>query len=277
MQIPPSQKDQADRRRRVISVLVLLAFALVILFLGYYLGKPLMDLIRDRRAFRSLLEESGPLKYLLMIGLMMLQVIVAVIPGGPIEVAAGYAFGPWMGTALCVIGGALASAAIFLFVRAFGLKLVYMLVPQKQLESLRFLRDRKKLYALMAIIFFVPGLPKDVLTYLAGVTPISFSAFMMISTLGRTPSIFVSAAGGHRLSEGKYLAGAIILAVLLVVTLVASLVYRRHTQKPKKDALDKELDGDGGIGEPSDAQAVRPPEAGSKRLKTCGDGPTKDN
>lgn len=57
------------------------------------------------------------------LGFMLLtaiQVIVAVIPGEPFEIAAGYAFGALEGTLLSMGGIVLGSIAVFLFVRKFG-------------------------------------------------------------------------------------------------------------------------------------------------------------
>ena len=47
------------------------------------------------------------------VGMCMLQVVVAIIPGEPLEIAGGYAFGAWQGTALCLAGAMLGSVAVF--------------------------------------------------------------------------------------------------------------------------------------------------------------------
>ncbi len=241
----PSPGASADRKRKARGLALLAAFALLILLLGWRLGRPLMELIRDKDGFRVWIEASGGLKYFVMIGLMMLQVVIAVIPGGPIEVASGYAFGPLLGSALCLVGSALASAAIFLLTRSFGMRLVRVFVTKKQLDSVGILRDRRKLHGTLAVVFLIPGLPKDMLTYLAGVTPVSLSAFLLISTAARFPSILVSAMGGHWLEAEEYWAGALLLAALLAVTLAASLLYRRHENRRKTT----QAPGPGGQGE----------------------------
>ena len=64
---------------------------------------------------------QGPLAFS---GLNFLQVILAVIPGAPFEVAAGYLFGVIPGTLLCDSTMTIGSVLVFLMVRRFGVKFV---------------------------------------------------------------------------------------------------------------------------------------------------------
>ena len=78
-------------------------------FLSLTAGRQLLGLARRPEAFRAWIDGCGPWAPLCLIGLMCFQVVVAVLPGEPIEIGAGVAFGVWQGLGLCLIGAALGS------------------------------------------------------------------------------------------------------------------------------------------------------------------------
>lgn len=43
----------------------------------------------------------------------------------PLEIGAGYAFGVWEGTGLCLLGALVGSALVFILVRSLGSKVAY--------------------------------------------------------------------------------------------------------------------------------------------------------
>ncbi|MFQ9051930.1 MAG: VTT domain-containing protein [Oscillospiraceae bacterium] len=90
----------------------------------------------------------------------VLQVVVAVIPGEPLEISGGYAFGALRGSVLCLLGGVLGSVAVFALVRRFGRELVEIFFPREKLEKLKFLQSSPKRDALFWLIFTVPGTPR---------------------------------------------------------------------------------------------------------------------
>ena len=109
----------------------------------------------------------------LYVGMCFLQVVVAIIPGEPLEIAGGYAFGAVWGTVLCLIGLFLGSVVIFALVRRFGQSVVEVFFPPEKLHSLRFLQSSPKRNLLFWIVFTVPGTPKDLLCYFARAASLS--------------------------------------------------------------------------------------------------------
>ena len=94
-------------------------------------------------------------------GMVFLQVLVAILPGEPLEIAGGYAFGAVWGTVLCLLGAFLGSAAVFAVVRKWGVPLVEVFFPQDKLDKLTFLKTSPKRTALLWLVFTVPGTPKE--------------------------------------------------------------------------------------------------------------------
>ena len=114
---------------------------------------------------------------------------------------------------LCYAGVALASALVFQLTRRFGVKLVEVFVSREKINQLRFLNTEKKRNRLIFLLFFIPGTPKDLLTYFVGLTDIRLGTFLAISLIARIPSVLSSTFGGHLLGEGNYLAAIILYAV----------------------------------------------------------------
>ena len=131
--------------------------------------------------------------------MMALQVLVALLPGEIIETGAGVAYGPIEGLILCLIGAAIGTALIFWLVRRYGSSLVECLVSKEKLDKLSFMKDEQKLDNLIFLIFLIPGTPKDIITYFAGLTPVKFSHFLLITTVARIPSVITSTLAGDKL------------------------------------------------------------------------------
>ena len=104
---------KAIRRRKIVSSLAVSAFILLSLLIFIYAGKPMIDFLSEPERFRMWVEERGLAGKAAFIGMVVLQVIVAIIPGEAVELAAGYAFGTWEGLLLCLIGHTNGSLIVF--------------------------------------------------------------------------------------------------------------------------------------------------------------------
>ena len=230
-----SRRDPQDERkylirRRVVSIvsfLILIGFFAVV---AVYVGKPMINLAKDPETFRLWVDSHGFGGKLAMVGMMVLQVVVAVIPGEALEIGAGYAFGAWEGLLLCLIG----SAIIFFFVKLLGVKMVEAFISREKINSLKFIKSSRRLNLLMFILFFIPGTPKDLFTYFAGLTPMKLHTFLMISTIARIPSVITSTIGGHALGTQQYVFAAVVFAITIIVSLIGILVYRRISKQEKE-------------------------------------------
>lgn len=247
IKLPITQDRELIRHRRLVSIFSIIVILVLIFGLGWLIGRPLMDALRNKENFRAWIQAQGGMKYFIMCGLMIVQIIIAIIPGGPIEVAAGYAFGTWVGALVCVLGAALGSALVFWATRRYGMKLVRVFVTQEKMDSFKFLQDSKRLNIATFVVFLIPGMPKDILTYLAGITPIKMSAFLLLTSVARFPSILMSAMGGHSLGNQEYVRALIILGASMVLALALSLAYhvshkrkltRQESAQNKKDVQD---------------------------------------
>ena len=156
---------------------------------------------------------------------------MAIIPGEPIELGAGYAFGIWKGSLICDFATTLASVLIFLLVRRFGVSFIELFVSREKLETVKFLNDNKKVESILFLLFLIPGTPKDLLSYFAGLTRIKLSHWIFICGVGRFPAIFLSCISGSALSAAQYELAVAAMILIVVCSVGGTLIYRRHTRK----------------------------------------------
>lgn len=213
--------------RKIAAIIVLLALCALGLAVYARYGSRITNLMKDPERLRMWMERYGWKSRLIYAGIVCAQVIVAMIPGEPLELAGGYMFGGLEGTILCMAGIALGSAIVFGMVRLFGRKLVELFFSREKIESLRarMLRNPKRLVMMTVVLMTLPGTPKDLLTYCAGLTPISFGTWMLISTVCRIPSVVTSTVGGGAMGNGDYLAAAIVFAIAALLCLGGLWVY----------------------------------------------------
>jgi uncharacterized membrane protein YdjX (TVP38/TMEM64 family) len=225
------QVNRTEQQRKGLAVLAILVFFALIGLVFWQVGLPMVQLASDPEAFRLRIEESHLNGQLLFIGMVVLQILAAIIPGEPLEIAGGYAFGAIEGTILCLIGGMVGSFLVIMLVRRFGIRLVHVFFPPEKLETIRFLKSSPKRTVLFLLIFMIPGTPKDLLCYFVGLTDMKLPVLMVICTLGRLPAIVSSTIGGNALGTERYIFAVIVFAVTFLISMTGLILYNRICKK----------------------------------------------
>lgn len=223
------EKMEYERKRKVLAGISIGVVAVLIVLLTLFIWNWLRSFSQDD--FRDYIQSFGAGGPLVLLGLQFLQVFIALIPGELLETAAGYAFGPWIGTAICYIGVGLASALIFALTRRYGVKLVEIFVDRERINELRFLNTERKRNNLIFLLYFIPGTPKDLLTYFVGLTDIRLRTFLLLSMVARVPSVFSSTFGGHLLGEENYWGAVILYGITGLLSVLGMVAYNRHVKK----------------------------------------------
>lgn len=221
-----TEKEYRKKRKvmSIISALVLVAFFTVATVL---LWKPLTSTFSKPQQFRSWVNKHGVMGRFAFVGMVFLQVIFAVIPGELMEVGAGYAFGTIEGLILCLIGIAIGSVVIFLFTKRLGIRMVETFISREKIQSLRFIKDSRNLNLITFIVFFIPGTPKDLITYFIGLTPMKLGTFLILSSIARIPSIITSTIAGNALEAQSYKTAVIVYVVTGIISIIGIAVYNR--------------------------------------------------
>lgn len=220
---------QYERRRKILAGISLAVVVLLVVFVTLFVSRWLSSFSRED--FRDYVRSFGALAPAVMLGLQILQVFIALIPGELVESAAGFILGPWLGTLVCYLGIALASALILTLTRRYGVKLVEVFISREKINELRFLSTEQKRNALIFLLFFIPGTPKDLLTYFVGLTDIRLRTFLLLSMVARIPSVLTSTFGGHLLGEERYIGAVILYGVTGLLSLLGLMGYNRYLKK----------------------------------------------
>ena len=219
--------NRTQRHKKLLAGTAFVLFLLLTLAVGWWIGRPMIRFVNQPELFRSWVDSHGIWGNLAFLGMMVLQIVIALIPGEPLEIGAGYAFGFWEGTLLCMLGIAIGSTLVFLLVRRFGMLLVEVFFSREKIQSLRFLHHSPRRDFLIFLVLFIPGTPKDLLSYFAGLTDISLPKWVLIATVARIPSVVTSTAGGSLVGEKNYLSALLVFAATLLISALGLWIYNR--------------------------------------------------
>lgn len=230
---------QLDARgRRQLAVLCI--SIVVALLVCALVAVPLTRFISDPGNFRQLLDANYWMAALAYAAINTLHVFIAVIPGEPLELGAGALFGTWGGLIVVSLGLALGQLLTFLLVRVYGRRFVHLFVSQKTLDGLALFRDPRRRNVITFLIILIPGTPKDLMSYVCGLTNMRLGTWMAIATIARIPSILISTWCGSKFIEGSYGLSALIFLASLVLTCLGVMYYLHINRQAKiSAAMDK--------------------------------------
>jgi uncharacterized membrane protein YdjX (TVP38/TMEM64 family) len=196
--------------------LAVFGFILLGLLIVFVLWGPfLWSLLTDQERFKAWIESYGTYATLVFVAVQFIQVVIFVIPGEVTQVAGGYIFGTWLGLLLNYIGITLGALTAFILARLFEHAALDLLVARQTVRTFDRVVHGKSGFWPLFILFLIPGIPKDLLCYIAGLTPMHVVTFLVISTIGRFPGILLSSIFGDGLAERDWKAIGLSTAIAL--------------------------------------------------------------
>lgn len=172
-------------------------------------------------------QSAGVGGVFMLLGFQFLQIVVAFIPGEVVQLAAGMMYGPWGGALIVIAGCIVSSAFIFAIVHKLGAPFVRAMIPEKWMGKLEKFEQSEKLDVMVFVLFLIPGLPKDVFTYLVPLTNMRMRNFLFLSNVGRIPGVLISTFGASGLMEGDYAQSIVLFAVAAVIAIVALVLHEK--------------------------------------------------
>lgn len=220
---------------KIIHVLVLIIAIALLIFVSFKLFPMFTNLgtPEGQAKFQQDITSQGLEGILYLLGLQLLQILVPILPGEPIELLAGMCYGTFGGLILIFVGAFLSSCIIFFAVRTFGKNFIDTFLGKDKVEEIeksKFFANSKKIEFFMFIAFLIPGTPKDLLTYVAGLLPIRASRFLLISTFARFPSVITSTFAGANLVSGNLHITIITYVVTLLFCGICLYFYKKHNK-----------------------------------------------
>ncbi|MGE5626913.1 MAG: TVP38/TMEM64 family protein [Solirubrobacterales bacterium] len=179
------------------AVLVFLCFAAYIYFNKYFY------LFNNPNKLKMVITGYGRYSVFVFLGFQIIQVVVFFIPGEIVQIAGGYIFGTFYGSVLSILGITIGSSIIYGISNLFGRPLVKRIISRRHLELFEKILKLGSVNYVVFLLYLIPGIPKDVLGYICGISEMSFRNFIWYSTLGRIPAIVISAYFGAGIIGGK--------------------------------------------------------------------------
>lgn len=223
-------EEKPSRRDRLLGTAILIAGFALFVWITAALCRPLLALVSNPEKMADFMEGQGAWGRVSFLGIQILQGFLP-IPLELTAVAGGYAFGQVQGLVITLCAVMISTTAIFYFTKVFGRKLLNLFFSPAQQKKVLFFREEKNRDALTLVLFLIPGTPKRLFVFSAGLFPQNFGQFLLISTAARIPALLACSSGGNALGSGNYGQAIVIFVVLAAVSLAGSLLYKKITKK----------------------------------------------
>lgn len=209
----------------MIKLLILIGLIAGIPLYVYWVHPDIIESFKNLESINQLLLNYKTASIFAYIALQIMQILISVLPGQALQFAAGYAYNFWLGYVYSLIGVMAGTIITFYLAKILGKDAIHIIFGEEKVN--RFICDlnSKRAYTILFVIFLIPGVPKDLLTYVAGVSEIKIKPFLLLSATGRTPAMMGSIMMGSMFKSGSYI-GLIILGVIAVAACIAGVLKR---------------------------------------------------
>lgn len=207
-------------------------FILGILALAVIYREPIGGVLGSEERLEEAIASTGVGAPVVLVLVQILQVVIFIIPGEVVQIAAGYLFGVFGGAGLSVAGILVGSAVNFGVGRWLGRPFIASVTREATLKRIDDIVGRRGARIGFFLLFVIPGIPKDVLCYVAGSAGavMTFPVFLLYSMIGRLPGILGSAVIGATAAEGNVVVAAALLGTA-VVLLVLGVSFQRQLER----------------------------------------------
>lgn len=227
------KENHENKRKLVISILkitLLIAIVVAIPLYIYFFQRSWLTRFEDFNDVVAYLEHYETQSIFVYIGLQILQVVISIIPGQVFQMAAGYLYGFWFALLYAMIGAVIGTAISFMLAKLLGRDFLHLFFGEEKMSYYISRLNSKQGYTLVFLLYLIPGLPKDVVSYAAGVSEIKFKPFLILSAVGRLPGMVGCLLFGMLLNHENYIGMGIVAAVAVIAFLLC-IIYRKKIDK----------------------------------------------
>lgn len=210
-----------------IAKLALLLFIVMGIPLSIYWNHPeILEYFRSLEALNAFLDRYHTTGIFVYLFLQILQILVPVIPGQAMQLAAGYMYILPLALFLTILGIALGTIISFTMSRILGYDAMVLFFGQDRMDEYVVKLNSKRACLVIFLLYLMPGFPKDFICFAAGVSRIRLIPFLVLSVVGRIPALTLSLVIGRMTRAGSY-TGAIVVCVVAVVLFLVCIWKRQ--------------------------------------------------
>lgn len=221
--------DKQQHRRVIRSVIKILLLVLIVAGLPLYLYFFQLDFLKsfkDVDSIVALLNNHKSKSIIIYISFQIVQVIISVIPGQVVQVAAAYLFGFWQALLFAISGAVLGTSISFGLAKLLGREFFHIFFGEEKMSYYIKRLNSREAYTAVFFLYLIPGLPKDMISYAAGASEMRFKAFITLSTVGRLPGMIGCLLMGTMAETENYV-GVGILGCAAIIACVLCLIFRK--------------------------------------------------
>jgi len=209
------------KKYRSYIALAIILFVLIAVAYEYY--NKYMYIFRDPNKIKNWITSYGKYGIVMFLFVQFLQVVAFFIPGEVVQIAGGYIYGTLFGSIISILGITFGSIAAYSISRIYGKPLVNKIISGKDLKFFHKVLNLGSVDYIVFLLYLIPGIPKDVLAYICGISNIKFKHFIVYSTLGRLPGIIISAYFGSKMYTGNKMALIVIGIIMTSLFIIGVL------------------------------------------------------
>ena len=231
----------SNKKNVAVAILKLIFLILIVVLIPLYLYFYQQDFLMRFRDFDDIVTfleryklQSIPIYIILQIA----QIVISVLPGQFFQLAAGYLYTFWPALLFSCIGAFLGTTITFWLAKALGSDFVHMFFEKDKTEDYVKRLNSKKAYTIVFLLYAIPGIPKDVVSYAAGISEMKYKPFIILSTIGRLPGMMGSIIIGSMWYKEEYI-GMIIFGVLASLAFILGIIFRKKLHEILDKAYDK--------------------------------------
>lgn len=207
-------KSMYDNRAYIMIILIaLFIFIMAYEYYGHY-----FNVFRNPQKIKNIILSYGDYSIFAFLALQIIQVIAFFIPGEVIQIAGGYIYTTFEGGFLSLLGITIGSAIVYSISRFYGKPFIEKIISKKHIKFFDKILKLGNINFAIFLLYLIPGIPKDVLAYICGISNINFKNFMIYSTAGRIPGIFLSAFFGFKMYSGNK-------NILIIIAITAAILF----------------------------------------------------
>lgn len=225
------RKKRLRKKVKIVSAILKLALFMVIL-IGipvyiYFFHRDLINEFSSLENVQNFFAQYKTESIFVYIIAQILQIVICIIPGQWLQFAAGYMYGFWLGYLFSVIGAAIGSIITYYIAKVLGHDAMHLIFGEKRIKEMVEKLNSKKAIIIIFLIFLVPGVPKDMCNYVAGLSEVKLKPFLIVSLIGRSPGMMGSLLIGRQIGTGGYVSAGVIAAVA-VLMFVLCIIFRKR-------------------------------------------------
>ncbi|MBV4419926.1 TVP38/TMEM64 family protein [Clostridium tyrobutyricum] len=223
MSIFKAKKILFKNIKRFRNYIILAILIAIFILLGYEYYFKYMKIINNPKVLKDIILSYGRYGVLAFFTLEILQVVVFFIPGEFVQISAGYIYGPFWGIILSIVGITLGSVIAYTVSKIYGRPFIERITSKNKLKFFTKILNSRRVNLLVFLLYLIPGIPKDILSYICGVSKMNLREFFIYSTLGRLPGIIISSYFGSKLYSGNKFVIVIISVSMVLLFLIGFL------------------------------------------------------